>query len=84
MSQEDQFKIETLEMSLLPDQFANSGVVVSGQGISVDHSKIKAVQAFPVPSSVKEVQHFFGLCIILPAFREEFCRFDALCADGAH
>jgi hypothetical protein len=48
------------------------GFVVSSQGISVDHSKIRAVQAFPVPSYVKEVQNFLGLCSYYRHFVKNF------------
>ncbi|KAL0199945.1 hypothetical protein M9458_003132 [Cirrhinus mrigala] len=37
------------------------GHVISADGVKTDPEKISAVQSFPVPTSVKEVQRFLGL-----------------------
>jgi hypothetical protein len=48
------------------------GFVVSGRGISADQAKIRAVQSFPTPTSVKEVQSFLGLCSYYRWFVKNF------------
>lgn len=37
------------------------GHIISADGVKTDPEKISAVQSFPVPTSVKEVQRFLGL-----------------------
>ena len=37
------------------------GHIVSGEGISVDLSKVQAVKAWPVPKSATEIRSFLGL-----------------------
>jgi hypothetical protein len=46
--------------------------VVSGQGISADPAKLRAVQSFPTPTTVKEVQSFLGLCSYYRWFVKNF------------
>lgn len=38
------------------------GHVVSAEGISMERGKLEAVEKWPVPSCVNEVQQFLGLC----------------------
>ena len=37
------------------------GYVVSAQGIHVDEDKIKAIQEWPIPTSIQQVRSFHGL-----------------------
>jgi hypothetical protein len=37
------------------------GFVVSGQGIRVDESKVKAIKEWPTPTNVSQVRSFHGL-----------------------
>jgi hypothetical protein len=37
------------------------GFVVSGQGIQVDESKVKAIKEWPIPTNVSQVRSFHGL-----------------------
>ena len=48
------------------------GYIVSAGGISPDPSKVAAVQQFPVPTSVKQLQSFVGLCSHYRRFVEGF------------
>src|SRR3954470_24330625 len=38
------------------------GHIISDQGIATDPEKIEAIQAWPVPKSLKELQSFLGIC----------------------
>src|SRR5690606_25012388 len=50
------------------------GHVVSSKGISPDPDKISAVQNFPQPRSVNEVQSFLGLCSYFRRFIQNFSK----------
>src|SRR3954468_13811425 len=38
------------------------GHIISNQGIATDPEKVEAIQAWPVPKSLKELQSFLGIC----------------------
>ncbi|CEL53165.1 Retrotransposable element Tf2 155 kDa protein type 1 OS=Schizosaccharomyces pombe (strain 972 / ATCC 24843) GN=Tf2-1 PE=4 SV=1 [Rhizoctonia solani AG-1 IB] len=48
------------------------GIIVSDQGFSLDKLKIQAVQEWPVPSTVKQVQSFLGFANFLRRFVANF------------
>ncbi len=48
------------------------GHVISGNGIATDPNKIKSVEEWPTPKSVKDVQRFLGLCNYYRRFVENF------------
>ena len=48
------------------------GHVVSEKGIAADPDKLRAVECFPVPRNVKEVQSFLGLCSYFRKFVPQF------------
>lgn len=48
------------------------GYTVSAEGIKPDVSKIKAVQEFPRPKKVKDIQSFVGLCNFYRKFIQNF------------
>src|SRR5690606_21937477 len=50
------------------------GHVVSSTGIRPDPDKIQAVQNFPTPKSVSDVQSFLGLCSYFRRFVRNFSR----------
>jgi hypothetical protein len=43
------------------DQVVFPSFVVSGQGIWVDESKVKAIKEWPTPTNVSQVRSFHGL-----------------------
>jgi hypothetical protein len=71
--------VNGLELQVNKCQFAyNSieylGFVVSSEGIKPGTAKLAAVQQFPLPSSVKEVQSFLGLCSFFRRFIPGFAQ----------
>ncbi|CCO36331.1 hypothetical protein RSOLAG1IB_11709 [Rhizoctonia solani AG-1 IB] len=48
------------------------GIIVSDQGFSLDKLKIQAVQEWPVPTTVKQVQSFLGFANFLQQFVANF------------
>ena len=48
------------------------GFVVSAQGIQVDEEKIRAIQEWPIPTSVGQVWSFHGLTSFYKRFVKDF------------
>ena len=48
------------------------GYIVTGDGIKVDEEKVKAIQDWPTPTSVKEVRSFLGLAGFYRRFIRDF------------
>jgi len=65
-------KLKPSKCSLLRTEVSFLGHVVSGEGVSTDPEKIKAVRDWPVPRDIKEVRSFLGLASyyrkFVPAF----------------
>ena len=50
------------------------GFLVSLSGVSPDPDKISALQIFPVPTNVKDVRSFLGLCNYYRRFLKDFAK----------
>ncbi len=64
------------------------GHVVSADGIKTDPTKVAVVSEFPVPQSLKDVQHFLGLAgwyhRFIPHFSEKAAPLHALKQKESH
>jgi len=65
-------KLEKCEFDVEETTFL--GYVISKNGLRMDDSKVKAVLDWPVPSNVKEVQSFIGLCNYYRIFINNFAK----------
>ena len=50
------------------------GYVISKDGLKMDKEKVKAILDWPVPTNVKEVQSFIGLCNYYRLFIKDFAK----------
>jgi len=46
------------------------GIIITPEGVSMEKEKIKAIQEWPVPRTVKQIQSFLGVCQLLQKVRE--------------
>ena len=65
-------KLKPSKCSLFQKEIKVLGHVVSEKGIHTDPDKTKAVQDWPIPTSVKEVRSFLGLCSYYRRFVQGF------------
>ena len=65
-------KLRLSKCSFLAKFLRVLGYIVSGSGLSPDPSKVAAVQSFPLPISLKQVQSFVGLCSYYHRFVRNF------------
>ena len=59
--QEHQFRIKLSKCSFAKQELPYLGHIISAHGVATDPGKIKIVQNWPVPSSVKELRSFLGM-----------------------
>ena len=50
------------------------GHVVSGEGIQVDPNKIRVVKEYPIPTNLKRLRGFLGLCFYYGSFVKDFSK----------
>lgn len=65
-------KLKLSKCSFLQTTLNVLGYVVSGEGLSPDPAKVSAVQDFPTPKCLKDVQSFVGLCSYYRKFIKDF------------
>ena len=56
----NKFFVKQSKCTFGQSSFEYLGHIISTQGVAIDPSKIKAIQAWPAPTSVKEVRIFLG------------------------
>jgi hypothetical protein len=74
-------RLETVDFKTAPEKCAFHkqevdflGFIISTEGIRIDPEKVKSIQEWPIPKTVKDVQAFLGLANYLRKFIEGFSR----------
>ena len=65
-------KLEKCEFDVTETAFL--GYVISKDGLKMDNEKINAILSWPVPTNVKEIQSFIGLCNYYLIFIKDFAK----------
>lgn len=67
-------KLNPKKCVLFANEVAYLGHIVSCHGVSADPSKVKAIQTWPVPETVREVRCFLGICSYYRKFILDFAK----------
>ena len=71
---EAKLKLSPKKCTLFQQEVTYLGHVVSEAGVAMDPEKVKVVQTWPIPKTIKEVRSFLGLCSyyrrFIPAFAD--------------
>jgi len=71
---ENQLYAKFSKCEFYQDKVQYSGHVISGEGISIDPKKVKAILYWPVPKDVSDVLFFMGFTTYHHSFIEGFCK----------
>jgi hypothetical protein len=70
--QQNQWKVKLVKCSFDQRQLSYMGYVISNQGVSTYHSKVKTVADWPTPQSVKDLRSFLSLARYYRKFVKHF------------
>ena len=73
----DKLRLHRLKLKLTKCSFLNwethyLGFIISEEGIKPDENKVEAIRSLPVPTCVKEVRSFIGMCSYYRRFSPNF------------
>ena len=60
--QQNELKVSPSKCDMLKKEVQFLGHIIDGNGIRTDPNKTKAMQNYPIPKNVKELQRFLGMC----------------------
>ena len=67
-------KLQTAKCDFLKDRIKFLGHVLSENGLEMDEEKVAAIKNFPIPTNLKKVQSFLGVCNYYRRFINQFSK----------
>ena len=67
-------KLKLKKCSFLKSETHYVGFVISEEGIKPDQKKVEAIRSLPVPTCVREVRLFIGMCHIIEGLFQFFVK----------
>ena len=72
--EENELKAKLSKCEFMLDQIEFLGHVISKDRIATDPKKVKAIQDWPAPKNLKELQCFLGLANYYRCFHRKLCK----------